>query len=35
LRAGWQDFAERVRDEEQWKRLRVLSWEELSGLKDK
>ncbi len=33
LRAGWQDFAERVREEEQWKRLRVVAWEDLEGLK--
>jgi hypothetical protein len=28
----WLDFAERVRDEEQWRRLRVLAWEDLEGL---
>ena len=33
LRGGWQDFAERVRDEEQWRRLRVMAWEDLEGLK--
>ncbi len=33
LRAGWQDFAERVRDEAQWRRLRVMAWEDLEGLK--
>jgi hypothetical protein len=31
--AGWLDFAERVRDEAQWRRLRVLAWEELEGLR--
>lgn len=28
----WLDFAERVRDEALWRRLRVLSWESLGGL---
>jgi len=31
-REGWQDFAERVRDEGQWRRLRVIAWEDLAAL---
>jgi hypothetical protein len=27
----WLDFAERVRDEERWRRMRVLAWEELES----
>jgi hypothetical protein len=30
--AAWQDFAERVRDEEQWKRLSVVAWEDLTAI---
>jgi hypothetical protein len=29
LRGSWEDFAERVRDEDQWRRLRVVAWEDL------
>jgi hypothetical protein len=32
LRALWLDFAERVRDDELWRRLRVVAWEDLAGL---
>src|SRR3990172_5155176 len=32
LRTAWQDFAERVRDDGQWKRLRVVAWEDLQSL---
>jgi len=32
LRAAWEDFAERVRDDGQWKRLRVVAWEDLQSL---
>jgi hypothetical protein len=32
LRAHWLDFAERVRDEGQWRRLRVVAWEDLGAL---
>ena len=35
LEAGWLDFAERVRDEAQWRRLRVLAWEDLMALKQR
>ena len=28
-RAGWLDFAERVREDEMWRRLRVLAWEDI------
>lgn len=33
LRSEWQDFAERVRDEDLWRRLRVIAWEDLGGLR--
>ena len=33
LFSPWEDFAERVRDEAQWRRLRVVGWEDLEGLK--
>lgn len=32
LKSGWTDFAGRVRDPEQWRRLRVLAWEDLSAM---
>jgi hypothetical protein len=32
LRALWLDFTERVRDEDLWRRLRVVAWEDLAGL---
>jgi hypothetical protein len=31
LEAGWLDFAERVRNPEMWRRLRVLDWEAVRG----
>jgi hypothetical protein len=34
LQTAWLDFAERVRDEELWRRLRVLAWEDLRGLSE-
>jgi len=33
LRSEWQDFAERVKDEDLWRRLRVIAWEDLGGLR--
>jgi hypothetical protein len=33
LRSQWNDFAERVHDEAQWRRLRVLAWEDLRSLR--
>lgn len=32
LQTTWLDFAERVRDPQQWRRLRVLGWEDVAGL---
>ncbi len=32
LQTEWLDFADRVRDQEQWRRLRVLAWEGISTL---
>jgi hypothetical protein len=32
LQPSWEDFAERVRDEALWRRLRVLAWEDLAAL---
>lgn len=32
MRAQWQDFAERVRDDGTWGRLRVVAWEDLQSL---
>jgi hypothetical protein len=32
LETAWLDFAERVRDPEMWRRLRVLSWESVRAL---
>ena len=32
LRPQWLDFAERVQDEGQWRRMRVLAWEDLAAL---
>jgi hypothetical protein len=33
MRGQWQDFAERVRDDGTWGRLRVVAWEDLEGLR--
>ena len=33
LRSGWQDFAERVREDAPWRRMRVVAWEDLMELK--
>ena len=33
LRALWEDFAERVHDDAQWRRLRVVAWEDLRSLR--
>jgi hypothetical protein len=33
LRAQWLDFAERVRDDGLWRRLRVVAWEDLETLR--
>jgi hypothetical protein len=32
LEPVWLDFADRVRDEDLWRRLRVLAWEDLLSL---
>lgn len=32
LQTTWLDFADRVRDPAQWRRLRVLAWEDVAGL---
>ena len=32
MRGPWQDFAERVRDDGNWGRLRVVAWEDLQSL---
>jgi hypothetical protein len=32
LQRNWQDFADRLRDSDQWRRLRVLAWEDLVEL---
>jgi len=32
IESAWLDFAERVRDPEMWRRLRVLGWESVRGL---
>lgn len=33
IRPAWLDFADRVRDEAVWRRMRVLAWEDLEALR--
>jgi len=33
LRRTWQDFCDRLRDDALWRRLRVLAWEDVQGLR--
>ncbi len=34
VRLGWLDFAERVTDDAEWRRLRVLAWESIQALEE-